>query len=211
MTLKIVGAGFGRTGTLSLKVALEHLGLGPCHHMNEVRRNPSQLATWERAVATGSADWHEAFAGYTAQVDWPGAAYWSDIHCAFPDAKVILTVRDPMSWYESIQATIVRSVTVGRTEGIDAETRAFCEMVYQTTYRRLFDGRMEDRAYMLEAFDRHVATVQATIPADQLLTLDVRDGWQPLCDFLGVGVPDVAFPARNSTDEYLKEKPHLKR
>ena len=106
MALEIIGPGFGRTGTHSLKIALEHLGFGPCHHMFEVRDHPEQLPAWE-AVARGEpVDWDEVFRGYRAQVDWPGARVWRELARHWPEAKVILTVRDPDEWFDSVQATI---------------------------------------------------------------------------------------------------------
>ena len=107
MALKIIGPGFGRTGTKSLKIALDQLGFGPCHHMHEVRDNPEQLPAWENAARGGRCDWEAMFSGYVAQVDWPGARYWRELAARYDEAKVILTVRDPELWYDSMSKTII--------------------------------------------------------------------------------------------------------
>jgi Sulfotransferase domain len=95
MALRVIGAGFGRTGTHSLKLALEQLGFAPCHHMYEVRAHPEQLAFWQAAARGELPDWDEVFAGFAAQVDWPGARFWRELAEHFPHAKVILSVRRP--------------------------------------------------------------------------------------------------------------------
>ncbi len=211
MTLKIIGAGFGRTGTHSLKLALELLGFGPCHHLYEIRDNPALLPPWQQAMAGEVTDWNAAFQGYRAQVDWPGARYWLELHRHFPQAKVILTVRDPQVWYDSLHATVIPSITIGRNAGDTPHARAVSEMIYQTVYVDLFQGRMEDRAFAMQVYDAHLAQVVATVPAHQLCVYDVKEGWAPLCAFLGVAVPATDFPKTNSTADFLRKKPYLRR
>src|SRR4051812_14979486 len=186
MPLAIIGPGFGRTGTNSLKLALEHLGFGSCHHMFEVRDNPECLPDWETAARGEPVDWDQVFDGYTSQVDWPGARYWRELARHFPKAKVILTVRDPNAWFDSVQATIAPFLA-GRGKHSSPHVNALCEMGYQTVEAQVFDKRMSDRAYATRVFKEHIAEVQAEIPPDRLLIFDAGDGWQPLCDFLGVG------------------------
>lgn len=204
MTLEIIGPGFGRTGTNSLKVALEHLGFGPAHHMFEVRDHPEQLPAWE-AIADGAApDWDVVFRGYRSQVDWPGARYWRELAAHYPDAKVILTVRDPDAWFDSVEGTITRFIAGRGT--YDAHANGIANMAYKLIVEGVFDGRMSDRAYATALFDAHVAEVQASIPASRLLTFDVREGWEPLCAFLGCPVPKISFPRLNSSSQFVDEE-----
>jgi Sulfotransferase domain len=210
MTLRIIGAGFGRTGTLSLKQALEDLGFGPCYHLYEIRNRPELLPPWIDALAGKAQDWDQVFSGYVSQVDWPASFYWKDLFRKYPAAKVILTLRDPDAWFASLQATIVPSVTVGAQHGDTEHARAVSEMVYRTIHQGLFHGRMSDRDFVLKIWQDHVDEVRRTVPPDQLLEFDVRHGWQPLCGFLGVPVPEAAFPATNSTEDFLSRKPYLR-
>jgi sulfotransferase family protein len=205
MSLQIIGPGFGRTGTNSLKIALEHLGFGPCHHMFEVRDNPRLLSHWEAAARGEKVDWDEVFQGYRSQVDWPGARYWRELVQHFPDAKVILTVRDPDAWFDSVQATIVPFLAARGTHP-SSHVNAIAEMGYQTVAAQIFDYRISDRPYATRVFREHIAQVQSEIPADRLLIIDLCEGWQPLCDFLGVQVPDIPIPRTNSSKEFVHEE-----
>jgi sulfotransferase family protein len=205
MSLQIIGPGFGRTGTNSLKIALEHLGFGPCHHMFEVRDNPALLSDWEAAARGEKVDWDKVFQGYRSQVDWPGARYWRDLAQHFPQAKVILTVRDPDAWFDSVQATIVPFLAA-RGAHPSSHVNAIAEMGYQTVAAQVFDNRISDRVHATRVFREHIAQVKAEIPAERLLTVDLREGWQPLCDFLEVEVPDIPFPRTNSSKEFVQEQ-----
>lgn len=204
MALEIIGAGFGRTGTSSLKFALEHLGCGPVHHMFEVRDNPHLLPPWQGLVETGRIDWDAAFPGYRAQVDWPGAARWRELARDFPAAKMILTVRDPDEWFDSVQATIVPFAT-GRGQHPNAHANAIAEMGYRLILEGVFDGGMADRARATGVFRRHIEEVRDTISPERLLVYEVKDGWEPLCAFLGRAVPAITFPHLNSSRQF-KEK-----
>jgi len=210
MTLKVIGAGFGRTGTLSLKLALEQLGFGPCYHLYEIRNRPELLAPWLAALEGARPDWDQVFNGYASQVDWPSSFYWQDLHAAFPEAKVILTLRDPDAWFASLRATIVPSVTIGSQHGDSAHARAVSDMVYRTIYHGLFQGRMTDRDFVLKVWRDHVDSVRRTVPPGQLLEFDVREGWGTLCAFLGAPVPAAPFPRTNSTEDFLNRKPYLR-
>lgn len=210
MSLKIIGAGFGRTGTHSVKSALEMLGFGPCHHMYEVRRSPEQIALWAGHLKGAPMDWDRVFAGYVSQVDWPAAHYWKELSAHFPDAKVILTTRDPEAWYASISKTILPASEIGRIEDPDPMGRAGSDIIYQIALQGIFGGRLAEKAHALEVYARHQQTVRAEIEAYRLLVYDVAEGWGPLCDFLGVAVPDTAFPCGNSTADFLARKAYLK-
>ncbi len=201
MALKVVGAGFGRTGTRSLKSALERLGFGPCHHMFEVRDNPEQLAYWQAAARGERMDWDLVFADYRAQVDWPGARYWRELSAHFADAKVILSVRDPDAWFESVQNTIAPFMNM-RGSHSTADTNARAEMGFETVVVQVFGGQLNDREAAIRIFRDHIAEVQAEIPESRLLTYEVGEGWGPLCRFLEVDVPDTPFPKTNTTQEF---------
>lgn len=200
MALEIIGAGFGRTGTGSLKNALESLGFGPCHHMFELVDEPRQLPAWE-AAARGRPRWNRMFRGYRSQVDWPGARYWRELSRHYPRAKVILTVRDPDAWFDSVRATIA-PVMAARGLHAAPHMNALAEMAHETVDVQIFGGRMADRAHATQVFADHVAAVQAEIAPERLLTFDTSDGWPPLCDFLGVTAPDVPFPHVNDMQSF---------
>jgi hypothetical protein len=194
MPLNIIGAGFGRTGTMSLKLAIEELGLGPCYHMSEVISNRERVADWLDA-ANGRPDWERVFAGYSATVDHPGCHFWRELAAAYPKAKVVLTVRDPVAWFESTQATVFSP----RMRGLVAES-PMKEFLWRTVWGD-FGAGIDDRDQMVAAFEAHVARVKDEISGDRLLVFDVAEGWQPLCEFLDVAVPKTPFPRSNSREE----------
>jgi hypothetical protein len=205
MPLEIIGPGFGRTGTNSLKLALEQLGFGPCHHMFEVRDHPEQLPNWEAAARGETVDWDVVFRGYRSQVDWPGARYWRELAQHYQKAKVILTVRDPDSWFDSVQATIAPFVAARGTHP-SPHANAIAEMAHQTVSVQVFEDRLSDRDHAIRIFRQHIAEVQSAIPSDRLLTFDLRSGWKPLCAFLEVEAPDVPFPKTNSSKAFVEEE-----
>ncbi|HEV2530490.1 sulfotransferase family protein [Phenylobacterium sp.] len=194
MTLKVIGAGYGRTGTMSLKLALEQLGFGPCYHMVEVFKNP-QAPLWWIEVADGHPDWEKIFAGYSSTVDWPNATYYKELAEAYPEAKVILTERDPEAWFRSTQATIFAR------DMPDDSTDPWMQMVLKVV-GDLFDRRMHDKDKLISVFKAHNARVREVIPPERLLVYEVADGWAPLCEFLGAPVPDGPMPKVNSTEEF---------
>jgi hypothetical protein len=197
MTLKVIGAGFGRTGTMSLKLALEQLGLGPCYHMMEVFKNQAWDLWYEASKDPAHADWATIFQGYGSTVDWPNATYWKELADAYPDAKIILTERDPDQWFDSTQATIFRDeIRSGGPPG-----GSFPRML-DAVVGRLFDDKLHDREVCTRVFREHNARVRATIPPERLLVYEVAQGWGPLCGFLGVPVPDTPMPKVNTTEEF---------
>ncbi|MDP6953159.1 MAG: sulfotransferase [Alphaproteobacteria bacterium] len=195
MTLAVIGAGFGRTGTDSMKAALELLGFGPCHHMKEVLASEEQTRIWRAIAAGGTPDWDKVFADFNACVDWPSAFYWRQISAHWPEAKILLTVRDSESWYRSMEQTIFRVVR----QGTDMES-----LGRKLIESQVFGGNIDDREAVIAAFERNTAEVQAAFGPDRLLTYHIGDGWEPLCRFLGVPVPDQDFPRTNSTAEFQK-------
>lgn len=204
MSLQIIGPGFGRTGTHSMKIALEHLGFGPCHHMFEMSDHPHLLADWE-AISRGEArDLGKVFEGYRAQVDWPGARVWRELADLCPDARVILTVRDPEDWHRSVEKTIL-SFMAGRGGYPDPHVNAIAEMAFRLVVQGVFDERLDDRQHAISVFKAHIEEVRDTIDPARLLVLDVAEGWEPLCRFLEVPVPSISFPRLNSTREFVED------
>jgi len=199
--LEVIGAGFGRTGTNSLKWALEELGFAPCHHMVEVIGNPEQTALWAAAARGEAVDWERIFEGFRAQVDWPGARYWRELAAHYPKAKVILSVRSPESWHKSVMSTIYPAIMEG-CEHEDPARRQHSRMAYETIVEQVFDGRMDDPEHAMAVFQRHNETVKATIPADRLLVFEAKEGWAPLYRFLGVPEPATPYPSRNSSQAF---------
>ena len=213
--MRVIGAGFGRTGTTSLKAALEELGFGPSYSLSEVFRNPWHVGFWEaarRGPAGEEVDWEGFLAGYGVAVDWPACSFYEELMEAFPEAPVILTVRYPATWYESTRSTIyeLRRLTSGPlpvraafalaglfVPGVTGTVRLADRLVWEDT----FDGRFEDRAYAMEVFERHNDAVRRRVPPKRLLIFDVREGWAPLCDFFGVAVPNEPFPRLNEARE----------
>jgi len=199
MSLQVIGAGYGRTGTMSLKLALEQLGFGPCHHMVEVVGHPETVPLWLDA-AEGRGDWDRIFKDYRAAVDWPTATFYKELADHFPEAKVILTERDPESWFRSTQATIF-------SFPIEEEPQDPWQRMVQRVVGDLFDLDMHNRDKLIAVYKAHNARVREVIPADRLLVYEVAQGWEPLCAFLGVPVPPGPMPKVNSTDEFRQNLP----
>lgn len=203
MTLSVISAGFGRTGTMSLKLALEELGLGPCHHMIEVIHNgEAQVPLWNAALA-GKPDYAAIYDGYKSAVDWPTAAFWQDVAAAYPDAKIILSTRSAESWYASISETIL--ATVWSPETWPPQAVEWFTMVSKVLERSFGDAR--DKDDLIATFHAHEANVKATLPPERLLVHSAKDGWEPLCAFLEVPVPLTPYPRTNSKEEFFQ---HMK-
>lgn len=214
MGLDVIGAGFGRTGTTSLKAALERLGFGPCYHMTELFEHPEHLDAWRAAVRGETVDWEGPLKGYRSTLDWPGAPFYEDLMEAYPEAKVILTLRDPERWYESTLNTIyemnattssplfsLMSWVVPRVRNI----KHAVAIVDDLAWRDAFGGRFEDREHAISVFTEWNEGVKRRVPARKLLVYDVKEGWGPLCEFLGVEVPgDESFPHLNDTQTFRK-------
>tara|TARA_R110001606_G_scaffold77186_3_gene178398 strand:+ start:1039 stop:1665 length:627 start_codon:yes stop_codon:yes gene_type:complete len=203
MTLSVISAGFGRTGTMSLKVALEELGLGPCHHMIEVIHNgEAQVPLWNAALAS-KPDYAAIYDGYRSAVDWPTAAFWQDLAEAYPDAKIILSSRSAESWYASISETIL--ATVWAPETWPPQATEWFKMVSKVLERSFGDAREKDE--LIATFHAHEANVKASVPPERLLVHSAKDGWAPLCAFLEVPVPPTPYPRTNSKEEFFQ---HMK-
>lgn len=201
MPLRVIGSGFGRTGTMSMKMALEQLGLGPCHHMIEVMENPAQPAKWQAVAAGEAVDWENVFDGYASQVDWPGAAVWRQTSAAFPGAKVVHTERPEEAWWNSFSVTIGKFFTVLPTLDLPPDIRAVFEIMDGWFIRDTFGDGVE-RETAIAAYRRNNRLVRETIAPERLLVFDVAEGWEPLCRFLEVPVPVTPFPRSHPRDEF---------
>jgi hypothetical protein len=197
---------------MSLKVALEALGFSPCYHMTEVFAHPEHAAFWISAWRGEPADWDGVLGGYEAAVDWPACTFYEELMERHPDAKVILSVRDPERWYESVRNTIYElSVVIPRHPIYRIGYKLVSFFVFRGPGNRnladaiiwqgTFDDRFEDKHHAIEVFERHDAEVQRRVPKDRLLVYDVKAGWGPLCEFLGVEEPEEPFPRTNDAAE----------
>ena len=209
--LKVIGAGFGRTGTLSIKAALEELGFGPCYHMVEVFQHPEHVPQWEAATRGEAIDWRQLLERYQATVDWPGCSFYKQLMEVYPDAKVLLTVRDPEKWYESVTSTIYRPHRIAKSTpafspfsiitNITKSSSPFARhtaLVDDLIWGGTFHNRIEDKEYAIAIFKQHIEEVKRYVPPEKLLVFNVKEGWKPLCDFLGVEIPpDKPFPYLN--------------
>ena len=200
MSLRVIGAGFGRTGTLSLKRALETLGFSRCYHMAEVAEQPSHVGLW-RAAWRGEEPWEELFDGYAAAVDWPTAAFWPRLMQVYPEAKIVLTARDADGWFASAGRTIFKSMLEGLASN-EEELRERLVMAREIIIDGTFGGDLLDRDHAVAVYEANVARVHREVPADRLVVFDGNDGWGPLCAALGVDEPDVPYPRINTTEEF---------
>ena len=199
--LAVIGAGFGRTGTLSLKQALEKLGFDACYHMAEVATHPEHAELWLRAWR-GEDVWDTLFAGYRAAVDWPAAAFWPRLMEHYPDAKVLLSVRDGESWFKSASSTIFQSMEHARRSP-DERLRSRLKMANEIIREGTFDGRLMDRDHAISVYEANVAKVRAEVPADRLIEFQASDGWAGLCEPLGLPEPEDPYPWVNTSEEFL--------
>ena len=204
-TPRVIGAGWGRTGTASLKRALEQLGFGPCHHMEEVINGPEDVPTWVAAARGAKVDWATFMRGWGATCDFPSALYYGELAAAFPEAKVVLTVRDAEGWYESMRTTIVPSMKRFPNRFIVKHlprVGAPAQVMNPSPLKARVMDRFEDKAAIVAEFEAHNEEVKRVIPPERLLVFDVKQGWEPLCKFLGVPVPEGPFPRVNDAKQF---------
>jgi len=212
--VKVIGAGFGRTGTASLQSALQELGFGPCYHMYEVFEHPQHADFWEAAWRGETVDWDEVLGSYEATVDWPGCAFYGELMEKYPDAKVLLSVRDPEQWYESTRNTVYKLTKLISRSPFSRISLALLsllkfgmftirplQLVEEIAGQGTFEGRFEDKRYAIEVFNQHNEEVNRRVPKERLLVYEVKEGWGPLCEFLGVEEPDEPFPRLNDAAE----------
>lgn len=219
-SLEVIGAGFGRTGTLSLRAALERIGVGPCDHMEQTLAQPERVTLWQEAAARRrderAIDWRPLLEGYRAVVDWPAAAFWQELSAVHPQARIILTTRNPGRWYDSMAATLFplhrrveqsawTRMLLDLTGLANPALRGGYQLAHDLVWHATFDGRFADRTHALHVFHEHERAVQAAIPPERLLVFDVAQGWEPLCTFLGKPIPPgEPFPHVNDAQAFQR-------
>jgi Sulfotransferase domain len=202
--MKVIGAGFGRTGTMSLKVALQQIGFDPCLHMIDLLAGMPELSdTFREAQEGKTVDWAVALKGFESTVDWPGCTFYKQMMDAFPDAKVLLTVRDPEAWYKSVDDTIYGAAQAIQTMPEMAD-KPVAKMLKSVVWDGDLEGTFADKERTLSIFENHNREVQEYVPSDRLLVFEVKQGWAPLCNFLGVDIPSEPFPHVNDTQSFLE-------
>lgn len=204
--LKIIGGGLGRTGTHSLGQALIHLGFGPCYNILEVARNPGHTDLWMAAMDGKDVDWDEIFGEYRSAVEWPAVAFLPELIRRYPEAKVILTQRAADAWYESARTTIFKGLALSAYHP-DPAKRESSSMKRRLILKRTFSDRYQEREYAVAVYREHNRRVLEMVPEDRLLSFHIKEGWRPLCDFLGVPVPERPFPHLNERSEFLVSEP----
>ena len=214
MTLQVIGAGFGRTGTLSLKLALEKLGFSKCYHMEDVGKNPTHGPIWIDAAAGRTVNWDSLFAGYQAAVDLPPAIFCPELIAYYPNAKVILTLRDPESWYANASQTILRLpprpiMALLRVLSLFNDDlkllMSIAPVARKVGFEYAFDGNLS-KEHVIDVFNRHNQRVQQLVPSEKLLVYEIKEGWEPLSTFLNVAVPDEPFPRVNTRTEFGRRR-----
>ncbi len=220
MAIKIIGAGFGRTGTLSLKQALEELGFSKCYHMVELLNNPHHVQYWEEANQGKPVDWNTLFEGYQATVDFPGYRHYKALMQYYPQAKIILSVRDFEKWHESVYQTIYQAgpslgekIWMSLKLPFSPKLRKLIRIfkMASAVWKEDFAGRFEDKAFAREVFERHNEEVRRSVPANRLLVYEVKQGWEPLCKFLNVPLPAAPFPRINERADFKQKTKELLR
>jgi hypothetical protein len=201
MGLRVICAGLSRTGTFSLKRALEQLGVGRCYHMHELFAHPEHVAVWDRAASGAEVDWERLFEGYAAACDAPPCLFWRELSACYPQAKVILTVRDAAEWYESMRSTVVELMQ-RPTQLPDPPGQEALRLAARLMLQGFCGGRFDDADETIRRFRAHSAAVQSALPAERVLVYEVAQGWEPLCAFLGLPIPSAPFPRTNERERF---------
>ena len=204
MGIDVIGAGFGRTGTLSLKSALERLGFAPCYHMYELLGHLDHASSWNAANKGDVAALRAPLADYRSTVDWPGCVFWRELCDLYPEAKVVLSVRPPDKWYASFRETVGALIAWQRPDDLPEMFLPVAEMSDAVVRDRSFGGAfdLEDAGRVIAAYEAHNESVRASVAPERFLEFDVAEGWGPLCSFLGVAVPDDDFPNVNDREQF---------
>ena len=204
--MKIIGAGLGRTGTSSLKVALEMLGFAPCYHMDVLGEHPDHVDFWLDATAGQPVDWRSFFAAYAATLDWPACDYYQALMAVYPDAKVILTVRDGDKWYDSMYETIYsyNNSFPSWAKAVAPQAARLVHLRQLQILQAKFNDQFENRQHAIDIFNAHNEAVKQTVPAHRLLLFEVQQGWEPLCEFLERPTPTEPFPHVNDRKQFQR-------
>lgn len=204
--LEVIGVGFGRTGTHSLGLALEKLGFNPCYNIREISKNAGHTELWNRALEGESVNWSNLFSVYKASVEWPGAFFYRELIQYFSNAKVVLTLREPESWYKSASETIFEGLELSAYNP-DLLNRERSSFKRRLILERIFENRHFDKQLAINVYKEHIQQVVEFVPNEKLLQFDVRDGWEPLCRFLHKPILKEPFPWTNHQAEFLALEP----
>lgn len=196
--IQVIGAGMWRTGTVSLKSALQELTGQPYHHMSELLTHPHQVNEWSQVVRGARPVWPQLLRDYGGTLDWPSMAYWQDIYQAFPDALVLLSMRSPEAWWQSISQTVLLSAPTAAT------ARTAWDKLVVELFEHHFVGRHPTKSQAIAAYNAHNKAVRLAVPPNKLLEWSPKDGWLPLCRALGQPVPDKSFPHLNASTDYRR-------
>jgi hypothetical protein len=213
MSIKIIGAGFPRTGTNTLRESLEKLGYVKTYHMKNLLLHPENLQYWTRLSETGTTEWDELYNGYQATVDFPAYPWYKEHMKQYPDAKVILSVRPFEKWHDSVYSTIWQAQNPSELERMEMQKKLAAnprlgsvmkcvQFAKEIIMEKHFQGKFLDKAFAEEVFNKHIEDVKAYVPADKLLVFDVSEGWEPLCKFLDVPEPTEPLPHTNKKEDF---------
>lgn len=216
MALQIIGSGLARTGTMSLKQALEHLLDTPCFHVIELMKQPKRVSYLKERYKKGTTNWDAFYDGFGVAVDYPTCLYFEELLVKYPNAKVIHTIREPESWYESVYNTVYRGVPKGakdifrliKTSLTSKDMRQLAPVFQHNEkiiWKEQFEGKFEDKSRAIEIFEAHTERVKQIVPSDKLLIFNVKEGWKPLCAFLNKEMPNSPFPRANARSEFNRK------
>lgn len=202
MPLHVIPAGVPRTGTSSLREALGYLLNAPIYHMSEAFAHPEHAATWVNAIEGNPPEWETFLAGYAGGVDAPFSNCWRDLAAAYPDAPVLLSHRgDSEVWYRSMEATVLPRMR----ELLAKSTEDPMVPLFGVIFSGVFTD-IDDRDQIVAGYERRLSEVREEIEPDRLVEWQPGDGWEPICNALGVPVPARPFPHENSTASYVARK-----
>jgi len=196
--VKIIGAGLGRTGTHSLKIALEFLFQGACYHMMELFQRPDDIQYWQSAADGKKIDWQEFMSPWVATVDWPGAPLFDQMAAAFPDALVLLSTRDSETWFKSCNDTIFQLLKAGQSKG---RTEPLTKLM-ATELKQWLTTDLSDKNKVISAYEIHNQRVRESVEPGRLIEWSPEDGWLPICSKLNLTVPEIDFPHLNATQDF---------
>lgn len=213
--MKLIGVGFGRSGTMSLKGALEQLGADPCFHMIDLIMGEDKerdLTHWERIANGEEVDWQEVFEPWEATVDWPACHYWRELADAFPDTPILLNHRDFDGFYKSCENTILAVKKAAQAGELTPDSSReppspkLFGIIEKLIWQGDFQGRFEDKEWVRQMYHDRIETIKREIPSDRLILWELgKDGWGPLADALGVPAPSEPFPHLHDTNEFRTE------
>jgi hypothetical protein len=212
MSIEVIGAGLPRTGTLTQKTALEMLGFTPCYHWVDVLADLDRVQIWDKAM-DGEVDWPSVFGESRATTDWPGGFFWRELMAAYPDAKVLLSVRNPQTWEPSFRETIwdmghgetMLNLLSSARALVDPQWQryvAFVERMFWSPEGTFANGG-ETPQQLIDAMIAHQEEVKRTVAPERLLVWEASEGFEPLCEFLGVDVPAEPLPHVNDRETFL--------